>query len=292
MSDKKDQTIIIKKIKKGGGGHHGGAWKVAYADFVTAMMAFFLLLWILSTAPQETLKGISDYFTPTIGLKDSAGIGFEGGTGKSEEGQEANDKTAKNTIVFGAPDKGPVVQINEKPLPVSETEEERSFNNVQNDLHKAINENPELKMFKDNIIIDQTPEGLRIQIVDLKDKPMFEPGTSKLMPYMEKILSKISSIIMYMPNFVSIAGHTNSAGNTSKNWLLSSERANSVREFLLSTNNIDKEQIARIVGKADQEPLDPENPEALKNIRMAITMLKASIMPYHKQSAPAEEKKE
>jgi chemotaxis protein MotB len=278
-------TIIIKKIKKGGHGHHGGAWKVAYADFVTAMMAFFLLLWLLSSVPSQKLKGLSEYFTPTVGLKDQMGIGFDGGEASDTEGNAK--KTGQEAIVYGAPSKGAIVK-----LPDSANQDkidEKNFTAIKNDLYKAVHENPELKEFKENILIDQTPEGLRIQILDDEKRPLFIPGTSVLQPYTKDILRVISKFIKYLPNYISINGHTNSLPFKSEgivdNWELSSSRANSARRFLIE-GLIDPEQIGRIVGKGDQEPIDVENPGSVRNMRISLIILRNLIVPYQKQSAP------
>jgi chemotaxis protein MotB len=288
VEKQKAKPIIIKKIKKGGhGGHHGGAWKVAYADFVTAMMAFFLLLWLLSSVPQEKLKSLAEFFTPTIGIRDQMGIGFEGGSApNAPKGVKDNAKIAP-AIVFGAPSPGPIVKVPDSiKNPVVE-QDTKNFTSMQHDLYKAINENPELKEFSESIIIDQTPEGLRIQLLDQDKRPMFLPGTSTLQPYTKKILEIVAKFIRYLPNYISIDGHTAKDHNpgTYDNWELSSQRANSARKFLVD-GNIDPEQILRIVGKSDQEPFDVKDPYAPRNMRMGIILLRNSILPYQKQIAP------
>jgi len=166
MADEKQNNIIIKKIKKVSGGHHGGAWKVAYADFVTAMMAFFLLLWLLSSAPQEVLKGISDYFTPTIGIKDGKGIGFNGGESPLEKKANAKGEFQNNAVVFGAPSQGNALK---RPEFVKKNDaDEENFVTFQQALKDAINKDKILQEYSDQILISMTPDGLEITLIDSK----------------------------------------------------------------------------------------------------------------------------
>ena len=152
MSDDKRPIIIIKKIKKVAGGHHGGAWKVAYADFVTAMMAFFLLLWLLSTSPQEVLKGIADYFAPTIGLKGEKGIGFDGGeTTKQEGNQEETSKT--DNILFSAPTSGSII---ENPENETDDNDSKNFITASQALEKEVLQDSKIKEFANQILIEET----------------------------------------------------------------------------------------------------------------------------------------
>ena len=168
----KEASIIIKKIKKGGhGGHHGGAWKVAYADFVTAMMAFFLLLWLLQATAQSQKEGIAEYFTPTIGLRDAAGIGFKGGKTSYDEGQKVAEKSPPGIIVGRLP-QGPTAQKQEKQSPVEAESEAYLFEKGEKDIKKAIEEDPNFHDFKDNVIVEQTPEGLKIELIDDDKLPM------------------------------------------------------------------------------------------------------------------------
>lgn len=288
MADK--DSVIIKKVKKGGhGGHHGGAWKVAYADFVTAMMAFFLLLWLLNTASKDKLKGIAEYFTPTIGLKDQMGIGFQGGISSQEEGDKKND-SSQNAVVFGVPTKGQMINTKKHIDTQNDTMDQQNFTNIENDLYKAIHENPELNQFKEKVVIDETPEGLRIQVLDNEKRPMFEPSTAILQSYVLSLLNKITQLIKYVPNYIAIAGHTNSVkpngiGIAEDNWILSAARANSTRVFMVQSG-LDKEQVARVEGKADQEPFDIKDPDSPRNIRLSIILLRNSILPHQKKSAP------
>lgn len=285
MVDNSQRPIIIKKIKRGGHAHHGGAWKVAYADFVTAMMAFFLLLWLLSSVPQETLKGIADYFTPTIGLKDSMGIGFEGGQGQVDDGQDKENYT-NPALINGAPNEGPIAKTPEQER--IEREDAERIRIVEENLKSAVEDNKELQEYKDNINIKQTPEGLLIEIMDDKKNGMFKRGTAILEPYTQTILKKVIEIIRYIPNYISIEGHTDgvpSNNATYGNWELSADRANSVRKYIDSVG-FEDEQIAKMVAKADHELRNVEDVSAPENRRLAIIILRHAVLSYNKQSAP------
>lgn len=283
----KKPPIIVKRFKKAAGGHHGGAWKVAYADFVTAMMAFFLLLWLLSSAPQETLVGIADYFQPTVGVKDSEGIGFDGGTGATDGTAKSDSSPPSQAIVFGAPSTGPLVKDPDQEMQDEEAERVRLLK-IENDIKKNITTAEDLKEFKDNIIIDMTPEGLRIQIVDSQNRPMFKPGSAEMEEVYKKILTGITRFIAPVPNYISITGHTDSTWGDKKdynNWEISSDRANVSRRFILNKGYA-QEKVAWVVGKADREPLKPESPQDPTNRRVSIILLKRNVLPKHLQTAP------
>lgn len=281
-----NKTPIIKKVKKiQGGGHHGGAWKVAYADFVTAMMAFFLLLWLLSVSSEQTLRGVSEYFTPTEAISDKAGLGFDGGTDANiEEGVGAKN-AASSSLIYGSPTKGHRVDAAREASSMTEIERDHFLsimNSIQNDT--------EMKQFADNIHLDITNEGLRIQIMDSDNRPMFKPNTAELQSYMEKILKVIGNMIKTQPNYISISGHTASIKNPAiaagiDFWEVSSDRANEVRKYL-SNNILSGNQIIKIIGRSDREPFDPKDPFGIKNIRVAITLLNDNSISSFEKSAP------
>lgn len=284
-----NSTIIIKKIKKGGHAHHGGAWKVAYADFVTAMMAFFLLLWLLNTASKEQLHGISDYFSPTIGLKDAAGIGVKGGLGEKEtKGIQRTDRNSNSGIIYGAPQPGSVVAAPDDSANVVEGESAEAITIVESSIKSALQDNKELEEHRDNVLIDQVPEGLRIQITERDGKQMFKSGTAELEQYTKLILDKVVQIVRFLPNYISIAGHTSTSQSVAEKdggWGLSAERANATRGYMISAG-LDKEQIIKLIAKADTEPLDQENPDAPVNRRISIVVLKDAKMSKNKQIDP------
>ena len=274
------QPIIIKRIKKGGHGHHGGAWKVAYADFVTAMMAFFLLLWLLSATDEETKEGIAEYFTPTIGLRDSEGIGFEGGEKPTVDGTKKDDMSPIG-IVVGKQPQGPIPEKPDQDAMIEGEAESKLFEKAEEQIKKALEEDPSLREFKDQIIVEQTPEGLKIEFLDLDKSPMFKPGGADLTLFGEKMLARMASIVVTLPNYISVTGHTDvSPLNEDKkytNWELSADRANSARRYFLTTN-MEAERVAKVVGMADKELLVKDDPRSARNRRISVILLRGSHM--------------
>jgi chemotaxis protein MotB len=281
-------TIIIKKIKKGGHGHHGGAWKVAYADFVTAMMAFFLLLWLLTATPVENLKGLADYFSPTLGLQGKLGIGFAGGRSPDSEGRSQGN-WASMGLIFGSPPSGPIIKFPDQDNKTDEDNQKVEFGKAKDEVSKSIKESPELSEYQDNVQIEQTPEGLRINITDTENRPMFKQGSAELEPSSRKILGKIANLVKDIPNYLQISGSTNSLTNAKDesytNWELSADRANAARRYLIKVG-VESLQIARVVALADQEPLEAKAPEAPQNNRVTITLLRKTLLAYNRQPAP------
>ncbi len=288
-----DQAIIIKKIKKGGGGHHGGAWKVPYADFVTAMMAFFLLLWLLSVTTPEQKMGLAEYFTPTIGIKDSMGIGQKGGLHSSEAGKSKNDLTevglvvgqVKQGDVAAAPNaqKGendPNAEDMSKNEKVADTTEDADeMQGAAQDIKQALDTDEELKEYKNNVVIQDTPEGLKIDMIDDAKKPMFVPGGAVLTDTGKKVLDTMARMVSKTPNNISIKGHTDSPSSTDNPqysiWELSADRANSSRR-MLATTQLEPERVVKIEALADKELLVPSEPTNPRNRRVTITILRGS----------------
>lgn len=277
--DEGKRPIIIKKVKKGGHGHHGGAWKVAYADFVTAMMAFFLLLWLLSTTSKSKLEGLAEYFTPTVGIKDSMGIGFKGGSADSEDGINKTSSAAP-TAVTGRTPQGTVP---ENPDTTSKTESDQDsnlFKQGQTALEQTMAKDGALQQYKDNINIQMTPEGLKIDIMDSDKYAMFEPSTARLTVSGQAILGRISEILQKLPNYMSITGHTDaSPAETGRadytNWELSSDRAQSARRFM-TKSGLEAVRAKKVIGMADKELFTPQEPRGPKNRRVSIIMLRGS----------------
>ncbi len=271
------QVIYIKKKKnRSEESSHAGMWKVAYADFITAMMCFFLLMWLISTTPTDKLEGIAKYFA-TKNSKFS-GTGTEDGkekaiAPKSQPKQLLQSKSGEQ--VFDS-DKANLLSAEEK----------QSFVNTMNDIRK----DKVLQEFSENIIWDITSEGLRIQITDTNNRPMFKPNTSELAPYMMEILNAVGRMISAYPNYIAIAGHTASVmqndqitGNIDY-WGLSALRANEVRKFLSST--LKDGQVIRIIGKSDTEPMNPRDPFNSQNARISITLLGETSVSKYQQSVP------
>lgn len=291
--DDKRPIIIIKKVKKVEGGHHGGAWKVAYADFVTAMMAFFLLLWLLNVTTDQQKDLISSYFAPADPrISESTSGSGEPFAGKTmaEEGAQTSDATptgVPNDPAAGTGREdgsdGDLSRFTEEELEAElERRDEKAFKETQEKLAQAIESVPELKELSKNLIVDMTPEGLRIQIVDQEGKPMFELGSARPLPDARKLLAVVTQVVQDLPNKISIRGHTDSRpyglGANYTNWELSSDRANASRRIMLE-NKLDKERVNNVQGKADTEHLVKEDPESARNRRISIILLKQSIAP-------------
>jgi len=290
--NKKDelQPIIIKKIKKGGGGHHGGAWKVAYADFVTAMMAFFLMLWLLNMSTKEQLTAIGNYFDPShpsISDTESGAGGLMGGLSVSTEGAMATEvQTLTEEQPTGvAGDQEETTDTTQENIKKQleeqlRAEENERFEKAKEELEKKIAENPELAALAENLMIDITPEGLRIQIIDQDGKPMFASGSPTMYGYTKSLIKAVADVINIMPNNVSVRGHTDAhpygAGAKYTNWELSADRANSCRRTLLH-NGVPVERLSDVMGKADRELLIADDPFDARNRRITIILLRESI---------------
>jgi chemotaxis protein MotB len=272
------RPIIIKKVKKVAGGHHGGAWKVAYADFVTAMMAFFLLLWLLSSSSKETLAGLSEYFTPTQGITGNIGIKDAGGTSPDVQGTKKSS-LSQQTIVAGNTPSGQVSENPEKQSKEETQMEDNLFSRGADSVVQAMRQEA-MQQYSDNVNVKVTPEGLRIDITDSDKYAMFERGSATLTAHGEKILARMAQIIQKMPNFMAIYGHTDAspaeAGKLDySNWELSSDRAQSARRFL-TKSGIEAERSKKVIGMADRELFTPAEPRGPKNRRIALVMLRGS----------------
>jgi chemotaxis protein MotB len=269
-----NQPIIIKRVRKVAGGHHGGAWKIAFADFAIAMMAFFLVLWLMSAATPEQKKAISGYFQDPIGYSESASpyaIDL-GGTPTP-----APDKTLnRETDEAPAPDIPAEVDAESVQSLADQIERER-LDLLLQELQNKVDQNPQLQRFKDQILFDITDGGLRIQIVDAESRPMFDLGSARLKPYFEDILLAMADTIRSVPNKISISGHTDAkpysvVGGDFGNWELSTGRANAARRTLLA-GGYPEPQVARVVGYASSALFDREDPLNPVNRRIDIMVL-------------------
>jgi chemotaxis protein MotB len=274
---KKLQPIIVKKVKKAGHSAHGGAWKIAYADFVTAMMAFFLLMWLLGSTSKGDLKGLSDYFSAPLKVSMAGGSGagssnsiLPGGgkdltlvTGQSQQGA-GNDPVKRK---FGAEAlKAELARQDEQKLTALSTK-----------IRSLISNNPKLGEFSSQIRLETTPDGLQIQIVDDQKRPMFDSGSAVVKPYMRDILREIGSALNGVENKISLDGHTDRAayGNGDRgysNWELSADRANASRRELAAAGMPD-DKLARVVGLASSNLLDTQNPLSPTNRRISIIVM-------------------
>jgi chemotaxis protein MotB len=290
MSDVgKEGVTIVKRIKKGGEGHHGGAWKVAYADFVTAMMAFFLLLWLLNAVTEEQLNGIADYFTPIAASTRESGAGGMLGGQTLGEGASQSRTGSTSAVILPPPSIGSGGEDTTDPSESKEqtesdqesqmeAREQKEFEQAVTDIKKAISGIPELAPMASSLLIDSTPEGLRIQILDQDKIDMFAPGSANLYPRARELLAQIARIIKKLPNKVSITGHTDPSGFVDPtgytNWELSSDRALATRRALLE-GGMEDNQLHKVTGAADREPMDVQQPRSPRNRRVSIVLLKA-----------------
>jgi chemotaxis protein MotB len=285
-----DGPVIIKRIKKGGhGGHHGGAWKVAYADFVTAMMAFFLLMWLINTTTPEQKRGIADYFAPqSIAQTVSGSGGVLGGKVMGEDAAHAggaqsvmqkqsppSPSSTTKALASGATSGG--AGGTGDSTNASSSAQDGEFAHAAEAIRQSVQDNPDLANLSHQLILEQTPQGLRIQLVDQDGRPMFQQGTAEPMPYTKKLLAAVGAIIDTLPNRVSISGHTagndGAAGNSGSDWQISSARADAARAILQS-GGLASDRIYEVAGKAGSEPLLPEDPSASANRRLSIVLLR------------------
>ena len=276
VDDLSQRPIVIKRIKKVAGGHHGGAWKIAYADFVTAMMAFFLLMWLLGSASQGDLEGISEYFrTP---LK----IAMFGGSNVGDASSIVKGGGTDLTYSSGQVKKGETV-AEKKVLDLKAAQAERErmellrLNQLKSKIESAINANAILNRFKNQLLLDITTEGLRIQIVDEQNRPMFASGRAELQPYTKAILHEIGKTLNDVQNKVSLSGHTDATPFPSgdkgySNWELSADRANASRRELI-TGGMDTDKVLRVVGLSSAVLFDKEDPYNPINRRISIIVM-------------------
>jgi chemotaxis protein MotB len=315
MADESNAPPIIKRVKKADHtGHHGGAWKVAYADFVTAMMAFFLLLWLINATTEEQKRGIAEYFSPVPGAvgETTGGTGFFRGDTVTTDGKLVNsnapvsvtipipttsfdqDKTEGENEAKSAPDKAtgqddsdsssssasaaPDEAEAEK---VVAEREEKQFKEAEYMLRQAIQNVPDLKELAENLIIDKTPEGLRIQLVDQEKYAMFPRGSSVMADKSRMLMQKVAEVIEKFPEKIAISGHTDSTayadGKTYDNWDLSTDRANASRRALIDAG-LPPARIVNLAGKADTEPLVKNDPSSPRNRRISIVLLREKAL--------------
>jgi chemotaxis protein MotB len=246
----KHQIILRRNKKQPHSAHHGGSWKIAYADFVTAMMALFLVLWLINSATKEQLRGISNYFAPASVSKSQSGSG-----GLFENPSLVEPITTQ------------------APAPVAPSGARAALRKTLQTIQQEVNQSPELEELRDNIMIDITEEGMEIQLIDQEKMPMFEKGSAKLLPNAYKILDFLSKKLKNMPQKLSITGHTDSLAYSSfgtySNWELSTDRANAARRSLIEYG-LPLERLLFIGGKADKELLFPQDPTSALNRRVSI----------------------
>ena len=297
-----DRPIIIKRIKKSDAAHHGGAWKVAYADFVTAMMAFFLLLWLLNAVTEEQKKGIAQYFRPTIAPQNdqsqqailngqpavmTAVQGASAAEASVEPDNPSEDATSAATAnadtTQTATSDQPAKANGEKPIDVKQAQdvvdkaEQQQFADVKSKILQQIQEDPGLADLKNNIDIQQTPEGLQIQLLDKDKVSMFPSGSATMNDRSRQLLQLVAHVVSPLPNKLSIAGHTDATPYQGRidysNWELSTDRANAARRVLVGSG-VDDGRVQTVSGKADTDPKIKGDPFSPENRRISIVLLR------------------
>ena len=305
----KKPIIIIKRYKKGGGGHHGGAWKVAYADFVTAMMAFFMVMWLITAVSKEQRAAIFDYFKnpsmePGKSVKPAPGMMGPGGASTSPIdlgggldapktvqsikpgiGAPVTPPSPKDSLggtksldqqVGGKASEGEEGLDEAKAKAIADAAERRQLESLMEDLREAIEKSQALEPFKDQLLLDITPEGLRIQIIDKQNRPMFDLGGDRLKPYTVQILTELAKYLNTVPNKLSLTGHTDATpfpgGSGRTNWDLSADRANAARRALEAAG-LSTEKTSRVVGLSSSVLFDRENPRNPINRRISIVVM-------------------
>ena len=278
MADsKKLQPIIIKRVKKGGHAAHGGAWKIAYADFVTAMMAFFLLMWLLGSTTEGDKKGIADYFQSPLkvallnggsGSGDSSSLVKGGGDDLTRQGgqvKKGDVQAERNTINLR--------KLKEE----QQRAESAKLKELQDKVESELRNNAKLSQFASQIKLDMTRDGLRIQIVDELSRPMFDSGSAVVKPYMRELLRAIGSVLIEVPNRLTLEGHTDaqsfSGGERGySNWELSSDRANASRRELVA-GGLTEDRVLRVQGLASSAPFNKDDPLDPQNRRISIIVM-------------------
>jgi len=287
------RPIIIKKIKRQAAGHHGGAWKVAYADFVTAMMAFFMVMWLVAAVTKEQRAAIFEYFNnPSMeqgkSVKASPGQNGPGGASTSVinmgGGLDARRSASQISTGIGTPvntdasaaDKSKASLSEEQARKAIESADHKKLESLEQELRQAIDMSQALRPFKDQLLLDITPEGLRIQIVDAQNRPMFDLGSARLKDYTGQILQELAPYLNSVPNRLSISGHTDTtpyvAQNGATNWDLSADRANAARRAL-ERGGLSTDKIARVVGLSSSVLFDKSNSRNPINRRISIIVM-------------------
>ena len=280
MADEGLRPIIIKKVKKGSP-HHGGAWKIAYADFVTAMMAFFLLMWLLGSTTKGDLQGIAEYFRTPLKVAMSGGSGsgdsssvVQGGgmdlTRRDGQVKKGDELQPKKTYTMRA------AQLKDVQKELERMEMAR-LQGLKEKIEAAIDARAALRQFRNQLLIDITTEGLRIQIVDEQNRPMFALAKAELQPYTREILLEIGHALNDVPNKVSLSGHTDATPYANgergySNWELSADRANASRRVLVA-GGMDESKVLRVVGLSSASPLNKDDPFNPINRRISIVVM-------------------
>lgn len=269
--DLSQRPIVIKRVKKVAGGHHGGAWKIAYADFVTAMMAFFLLMWLLGSSTKSQLEGISEYF------KTPLKVAMMGGSSVGESSSVLKGGGTDLTRQHGEVKKSEIKDDIQAKKIIRERIERIRLEGLKKKIEEAIENNPSLKKFSNQLLLDITSDGLRIQIVDEQNRPMFALGKAELQPYTKTILREIGKMLNDVENKISLSGHTDakpfpSGDKGYSNWELSADRANASRRELI-IGGMDTNKVLQVIGLSSAVLFDKNEPLNPINRRISIVVM-------------------
>jgi chemotaxis protein MotB len=276
MSDDTTRPIVVKRVKKSAAAAHGGAWKLAYADFVTAMMAFFLLMWLLGSTAKGDLEGIAEFFQNPLKLANDGGSGVGDASSIIQGGGQDLTRSSGQIKDGDVEAENKRISMRDKRLEF-ERRERQSLENLKRRIEKLIDDSPQLLQFKNQLLLDITTEGLRIQIVDELNRPMFDLASDQLKPYTRHILREIGAVLNDVPNRLSLAGHTDAAQFSGgargfSNWELSANRANASRRELVA-GGLDDLKVLRVEGLSSSVLFDPNDPLNPINRRISIIVL-------------------
>ncbi|MBV1922038.1 MAG: flagellar motor protein MotB, partial [Pseudomonadales bacterium] len=271
-----ERPIIVRKVIKKGHAHHGGAWKVAFADFAVAMMAFFMVLWLMEAATVKEKQAISGYFNDPTGFTEGGSPYVINLEGSLNDTNSSDDGGKQDTVSKEELEERRIVLNEDTVQDLAQQIETNKFKQLQSTLEARISENPDLEKYKDQIIMEITDDGLQIQIVDKDSRPMFDSGSNQIKHYTTNILEELAATIGTLKNKISVSGHTDAAIFTDRkdysNWELSSERANSARRSLVK-GGITEEKIAQVVGLSSSVLFDQNDPLNPTNRRISILVL-------------------
>jgi chemotaxis protein MotB len=271
MAPVNNHRVVIRRKKVAHGGSHGGSWKIAYADFITAMMAFFLVMWLISVVPREELKGIAEYFRMPLR------VALTGGPSSSAETSAIPGGGADPLRSEGDVRRADGSRVEAQVQSEAERRDQRRLDDLKKRLDKLIESSPVLKNFRPQLLIDMTTEGLRIQIIDNQNRPMFATGSAEVQPYMRDILRELGPVFNELPNKISISGHTDATQyargeRAYSNWELSADRANASRQELVA-GGMAENKVSRVVGLSSSVSLIKDDPYAAVNRRISLVVL-------------------
>jgi chemotaxis protein MotB len=277
MTGEQNTPLVIKRVKKvRGGGHHGGSWKIAYADFVTAMMAFFLLMWLIGSTTKGDLEGIAEFFRTPLKVALAGGSGSGDSSSVIQGGGQDLTRSAGQVQKTDTPAKRQTINLQAARAELRRREQEK-LENLKKRFENAVEQDQKLAQFKNQIRLEITPDGLQVTVIDEQNRVMFDTGSAQLKDYTRDIMHAIGALLNGVDNAISLAGHTDAkayAGGERgySNWELSADRANASRRELVA-GGMNESKVLRVVGLASSLPLDPTDPQNPMNRRISLVVL-------------------